>query len=162
MFYILGAWQTATTPIINRSDVSTKVNCHNNGTENNNSLLNPQTLPSTSSAVLDFDSHHQIEINNSDAVRNFPACEMKYSEYTPCQDRVRGRKFDRKILKYRERHCPQTEELLSCLIPTPPKYKNPFKWPKSRDYAWFDNIPHKELSIEKFVQNWIQVEGDRF
>jgi len=38
----------------------------------------------------------------------------------------------------------------------------PFKWPKSRDYAYFNNIPHKELSIEKAVQNWIQVEGDKF
>lgn len=162
LFYVLGAWHTTTTPLINQSDVYTKVSCNNNGTENNNSLLNPQSLPSTSSAGLDFDSHHQIEINNSDSVHNFPACEMKYSEYTPCQDPVRGRKFDRKMLKYRERHCPKNDELLHCLIPAPPKYKNPFKWPQSRDYAWYDNIPHKELSIEKAVQNWIQVEGDRF
>ncbi|GAU11821.1 hypothetical protein TSUD_75720, partial [Trifolium subterraneum] len=66
------------------------------------------------------------------------------------------------MLKYRERHCPTKEELLYCLIPAPPKYKTPFKWPQSRDYAWYDNIPHKELSIEKAIQNWIQVEGDRF
>ncbi|KAJ0104978.1 hypothetical protein Patl1_17350 [Pistacia atlantica] len=164
LFYVLGAWQTTTStnPLVNQSDAYTKASCNNNGTENNNPLLNPQPLPSTSSGVLDFDSHHQIEINNSDSVQNFPACEMKYSEYTPCQDPVRGRKFDRKMLKYRERHCPKTDELLHCLIPAPPKYKNPFKWPQSRDYAWYDNIPHKELSIEKAVQNWIQAEGDRF
>ncbi|PWA58507.1 S-adenosyl-L-methionine-dependent methyltransferases superfamily protein [Artemisia annua] len=66
------------------------------------------------------------------------------------------------MLKYRERHCPSKSELLHCLIPAPPKYKLPFKWPQSRDYAWFDNIPHKELSIEKDRQNWIKVEGDRF
>jgi hypothetical protein len=46
------------------------------------------------------------------------------------------------------------------LIPAPPNYNNPFQWPKSRDYAWFNNIPHRELSIEKAVQNWIHVEGD--
>jgi hypothetical protein len=66
------------------------------------------------------------------------------------------------MLKYRERHCPKKEELLLCLIPAPPRYKTPFKWPQSRDYAWYGNIPHRELSIEKAVQNWIQVEGERF
>nr|GMD10383.1 probable methyltransferase PMT18 [Ipomoea batatas] len=86
---------------------------------------------------------------------------MSYSEYAPCQDRQRGRKFDREMMKYRERHCPTKEELLRCLIPAPPNYKVPFKWPQSRDFAWFANIPHKELSIEKAVQNWVQVVGDR-
>ncbi|XP_072967508.1 probable methyltransferase PMT18 isoform X2 [Typha angustifolia] len=84
------------------------------------------------------------------------------SEYTPCQDPKRARKFEKTMLKYRERHCPRKEELLHCLIPAPPNYKNPFKWPQSRDFAWYDNIPHRELSIEKAVQNWIQVEGKRF
>ncbi|CAN0840740.1 Probable methyltransferase PMT18 [Linum grandiflorum] len=87
---------------------------------------------------------------------------MSYSEYTPCQYPPRGRTFDREMMRYRERHCPAKEELLFCLIPAPPNYKTPFKWPRSRDYAWYDNIPHKELSVEKAVQNWIQVEGDRF
>lgn len=154
LFYVLGAWQTTTTPL---SDVYARVSC------NINSPLNPSTLPSSSSvAVLDFDSHHQIEINDSTSVIKFPSCDMSMSEYTPCQDPLRGRKFDRDKLKYRERHCPKQEELLHCLIPAPPKYKTPFKWPQSRDYAWYDNIPHKELSIEKAVQNWIQVEGERF
>ncbi|KAJ8497692.1 hypothetical protein OPV22_008244 [Ensete ventricosum] len=66
------------------------------------------------------------------------------------------------MLKYRERHCPKKNELLHCLIPAPPKYKNPFRWPQSREYAWYDNLPHRELSIEKAIQNWIQVEDDRF
>ncbi|KAI3735259.1 hypothetical protein L6452_14751 [Arctium lappa] len=66
------------------------------------------------------------------------------------------------MMKFRERHCPNMEELLHCLIPAPSMYKLPFKWPKSRDCVWFDNIPHKELSIEKGHQNWIKVEGDHF
>lgn len=28
--------------------------------------------------------------------------------------------------------------------------------------AWFANVPHKELSVEKAVQNWIRVDGDKF
>ena len=66
------------------------------------------------------------------------------------------------MLIYRERHCPGKEELVRCLIPAPPKYKSPFKWPQSRDYDWYGNIPHKELSVEKAQQHWVQVEGDRF
>nr|QTZ19511.1 putative methyltransferase PMT18 [Bixa orellana] len=125
--------------------------------DNNNAPVDPSLT-----ASLDFQSHHQVEINSNNTVKQFQPCDMSFSEYTPCQDKVRGRRFDRNMLKYRERHCPTKEELLLCLIPAPPKYKTPFKWPQSRDYAWYDNIPHKELSIEKAVQNWIQVEGDRF
>ncbi|KAI0520573.1 hypothetical protein KFK09_008049 [Dendrobium nobile] len=40
------------------------------------------------------------------------------------------------MLVYRERHCPTKDELIRCLIPAPPGYKKPFKWPQSRDYAW--------------------------
>lgn len=63
---------------------------------------------------------------------------------------------------YRERHCPEKRELLKCLIPAPTGYRNPFPWPASRDVAWFANVPHKELSVEKAVQNWIRVDGDKF
>ncbi|XP_057415228.1 probable methyltransferase PMT18 [Lotus japonicus] len=154
--YIMGAWKNTPTPYNQSSDVYTKVDC-NTGSTPSGSL----SIPSSTSN-LDFESHHYIEINSSGGVQEFPPCDMKYSEYTPCQDPNRGRKFDRNMLKYRERHCPTKEELLYCLIPAPPKYKTPLKWPQSRDYAWYDNIPHKELSIEKAIQNWIQVEGDRF
>ncbi|XVF53245.1 hypothetical protein PTKIN_Ptkin05aG0084200 [Pterospermum kingtungense] len=157
LFYVLGAWQNTSIPT-GRTDVYTRVGCDNNATtsDNSNAADNP------SSTNLDFASHHQVELDSSKTVSQFPPCDMSFSEYTPCNDRARGRKFDRDMMKYRERHCPTKEELLLCLIPAPPKYKTPFKWPQSRDYAWFDNIPHKELSIEKAVQNWIQVEGDRF
>ncbi|XP_021911541.1 probable methyltransferase PMT18 [Carica papaya] len=156
LFYILGAWQNNSVRSTPQSEVYTRVGCDPNSTP----------IPTQSSAetvTLDFNSHHQVEVNNSakDSVQ-LPPCDMSFSEYTPCQDKQRGRKFDREMLKYRERHCPGKDELHLCLIPAPPKYKTPFKWPQSRDYAWYDNIPHNELSIEKAVQNWIQVEGDRF
>ncbi|KAF8028120.1 hypothetical protein BT93_E0892 [Corymbia citriodora subsp. variegata] len=160
LFYVLGAWQS--TPVTNnQSEAYTRIKCD---ADNPNSGNGQSTkLSSSSESVsLDFQSHHQVAINDSDAVETIPACDMAYSEYTPCQDPQRGRKFDRNMLKYRERHCPKKDELLRCMIPAPPKYKTPFKWPQSRDYAWYDNIPHRELSIEKAVQNWIQVESDRF
>jgi hypothetical protein len=153
--YVMGAWKNTATPT-NQTETYSKVDCNAASNTGGSSSI------SSSSSNLDFSSHHSLEISTSGGIKEFPPCDMTYSEYTPCQDPARGRKFDRNMLKYRERHCPTKEELLYCLIPAPPKYKTPFKWPQSRDYAWYDNIPHKELSIEKAVQNWIQVEGDRF
>uniref|UniRef100_A0A6N2N4I0 Methyltransferase n=1 Tax=Salix viminalis TaxID=40686 RepID=A0A6N2N4I0_SALVM len=157
LFYVLGAWQHSS-PLSNLTQSITKADCD----VSNHAAVSYNPPSSSSSLALDFDSHHQSQINNTASVNEIPPCDMSFSEYTPCQDTQRGRKFDRSMLKYRERHCPAKDELLLCLIPAPPKYKTPFKWPQSRDYAWYDNIPHKELSIEKAVQNWIQVEGDRF
>ncbi|KAK6146466.1 hypothetical protein DH2020_020335 [Rehmannia glutinosa] len=160
LFYVFGAWQGRSPTLSNQPELSSKVGCDNGKRKTD--------LPSSSSSSsmmpdqLDFESHHQLAVNSSEEIEKFPPCDMSYSEYTPCEDTQRGRKFDRNMLKYRERHCPTKEELLRCLIPPPPNYKSPFKWPQSRDYAWYANIPHKELSIEKAVQNWIQVEGDRF
>lgn len=71
-------------------------------------------------------------------------------------------KFTRDRLIYRERHCPKKLELLKCRVPAPYGYKGPFKWPVCRDYVWYDNVPHKHLTVEKAVQNWIRFEGDRF
>ena len=153
LFYILGSWQSTTSSF--KSTQNTSV-----GSNNSPCGISSST---SSSGSLDFQAHHQVGFNEtSTTAENFPPCDLQYSEYTPCQDPWRARKFDKKMLKYRERHCPKKEDLLRCLIPAPPKYKNPFKWPQSRDYAWYDNIPHRELSIEKAVQNWIQVEGDKF
>lgn len=113
--------------------------------------------------TLDFQSHHNAStIIEGDSVKTYPPCDVKYSEYTPCEDQKRSLKFPRDRLIYRERHCPEKKELLKCLIPAPHGYKNPFKWPLSRDLAWYANVPHKELTVEKAVQNWIRYEGDRF
>ncbi|KAL8498857.1 hypothetical protein ACS0TY_021987 [Phlomoides rotata] len=150
VFYILGAWQ-AKTAAPSSTQFSSRVGCDDQS-----------EVTASATDQLDFESHHQLSVNTSEQLEKLPPCDMSYSEYTPCQDQQRGRRFDRNMLKYRERHCPNKEELLRCLIPAPPNYKTPFKWPQSRDYAWHANIPHKELSIEKAVQNWIQVEGDRF
>ncbi|XP_010542245.1 PREDICTED: probable methyltransferase PMT17 isoform X3 [Tarenaya hassleriana] len=158
LFYVLGAWQNNTIPT-SPSEVYSRVGCDNQSPPSSSSSSSSSSRP----AEFDFDSHHQPNLKEtSPSDKQFPPCDMSFSEYTPCEDRQRGRRFDRNMLKYRERHCPTKDELMYCLIPPPPKYKIPFKWPQSRDYAWYDNIPHKELSIEKAIQNWIQVEGDRF
>ncbi|KAF6172194.1 hypothetical protein GIB67_024816 [Kingdonia uniflora] len=160
VFYVLGAWQNTSPAVENRSEVYNKGDC-NDGSRSSIRSSVASSTSSGSSVSLNFDAHHQIGLNESGGGENFAPCDKEYFEYTPCQHTPRARKFDRKMLIYRERHCPAKDELLLCLIPPPPKYKNPFKWPQSRDYAWFDNIPHKELSVEKAVQNWVQVEGDR-
>ncbi|CAA3008624.1 probable methyltransferase PMT18 [Olea europaea subsp. europaea] len=163
-FYVLGAWQGSSRAPTSQSELYSRVGCDVGSTKKTSNEQVPSSSwdPQPVSDPLDFESHHQLEVNSSEESQKFPPCDMSFSEYTPCQDRQRGRKFDRKMMKYRERHCPKKEELIRCLIPAPPNYKAPFKWPQSRDYAWYANIPHKELSIEKANQNWIQVEGDHF
>ncbi|XP_020683333.1 probable methyltransferase PMT17 [Dendrobium catenatum] len=163
IFYVIGAWQNSSIPKSNHSNIS-KVRCDDISDStalSKNSLHGATSLQSN--ANLDFNAHHQLDLKNtSPSMENFQPCAMNFSEYTPCEDRTRGRRFERAMLVYRERHCPTKDELIRCLIPAPPGYKKPFKWPQSRDYAWYHNIPHKKLSVEKAVQNWIQVEGDRF
>ena len=63
---------------------------------------------SSSSISLDFDTHHMLGGDNiSNSTQSFVPCDMKYSEYTPCEDPVRSLKYDREMLRYRERHCPK-------------------------------------------------------
>lgn len=114
---------------------------------------------------LDFRAHHTAEgteVESAPAKRTYEACPAQYSEYTPCEDVERSLRFPRDRLMYRERHCPSEGERLRCLVPAPQGYRNPFPWPTSRDVAWFANVPHKELTVEKAVQNWIRVDGDKF
>ncbi|XP_065870099.1 probable methyltransferase PMT16 [Euphorbia lathyris] len=112
---------------------------------------------------LDFKPHHVSEgESSSEEIKIFPPCNVNFSEYTPCEDQRRSLRFSRTNLMYRERHCPEKDEKTTCRIPAPYGYKNPFQWPVSRDYAWYANVPHKHLTVEKAVQNWIMYEGDRF
>ncbi|KAE8731954.1 putative methyltransferase PMT14 [Hibiscus syriacus] len=71
-------------------------------------------------------------------------------------------KFPRENMIYHERHCPPEEEKLHCLIPAPKGYMTPFEWPKTRDYVHYANVPHKNLTVEKTVQNWVQFKGNVF
>lgn len=120
----------------------------------------------TTTANLDFAAHHAAEllVPLTPAAREiqFPPCDPKFSEYTPCQHTERSLKFDRNMLMYRERHCPEKKEVLKCRIPAPHGYTAPFRWPESRDVVWYANVPHKHLTVEKAGQNWVRFKGDRF
>lgn len=156
LFYFLGLLQHAPT-LPSTSFLFSAVPCSAGNT----------LFPTTTTTTLDFSSHHQgtvdADVETAPAVsRTYPPCGASYSEYTPCEDRDRSLKYARERLVYRERHCPEKRELLKCLVPAPYGYMNPFAWPASREFAWFPNVPHEELAVEKAVQNWIRVEGKRF
>ena len=131
-FYFLGIWQnTYSHPII-----STGLYC----------TINTINI-SSSSVSLDFDTHHMLGGDNiSNSTWSFVPYDMKYSEYTPCEDPVRYLKYDREMIWYKESHFREKKESLKFLIPAPPGYKNPFSWPKSRYLSWFSNIPRREFS----------------
>lgn len=156
-FYFLGAWQHngASTTSTTTSNLADTIPCI---------PAEPTVTPSASSSSLDFSAHHKAEDVpvSKETIKTYPACDIKFSEYTPCQDQKRSLKFSRDRLIYRERHCPEKKDLLKCRVPAPFGYRAPFKWPVSRDLAWYANVPHKELTVEKAIQNWIRFEGERF
>lgn len=147
-FYILGAWQRSG---FGKGDsialeVTKQTDC--------NIFTN-----------LNFETHHNdVEIvePSKPKAQVFKPCDVKYTDYTPCQEQDRAMKFPRENMIYRERHCPPQDEKLHCLIPAPKGYMTPFEWPKSRDYVHYANVPHKSLTVEKAVQNWVQFKGDVF
>ncbi|CDP05238.1 unnamed protein product [Coffea canephora] len=165
--YLFGVWQHggATTSFTTPSNVGSTPPCVL--PENTTTSIATTASKTSNSKALDFSSHHSADDRgigkvSGGSAKVYPPCDVKYSEYTPCEDPKRSLKFSRSRLIYRERHCPAKHELLKCRIPAPYGYRNPFKWPLSRDLAWYANVPHKELTVEKAVQNWIRYEGDRF
>ncbi|KAK9291577.1 hypothetical protein L1049_019526 [Liquidambar formosana] len=159
--YFLGRWQPGGTTTLTTATTSAVVSQIPCSSTNTTAISNHATVP------LDFATHHTADdgsttLSLTETIKTYPSCDIKYSEYTPCEDTARSLKYPRDRLMYRERHCPASDELLKCRVPAPHGYKNPFTWPKSRDLAWYANVPHKELTVEKAVQNWIRFEGDRF
>ncbi|KAK4266721.1 hypothetical protein QN277_023607 [Acacia crassicarpa] len=158
VFYLIGLWQHSSGPVaIDAGYVVADSLC-----------LRPNSTSSSPPAPpnLDFTARHYIPdpLPAPEAARDFhfPLCDASLSEYTPCEDVKRSLKFDRDRLIYRERHCPEPAEVLRCRIPAPYGYRVPVRWPESRDWAWYANVPHKELTVEKKQQNWIRFEGERF
>ncbi|KAG5028421.1 hypothetical protein JHK87_011935 [Glycine soja] len=148
-FYLLGAWQRSGSG--KGDNLALKVN---------NLMTDCTVLPN-----LSFESHHNdVEIVEpaEPKAKEFKPCDVKYTDYTPCQEQDRAMTFPRENMIYRERHCPAEKEKLRCLIPAPEGYTTPFPWPKSRDYAYYANVPYKSLTVEKAVQNWVQFQGNVF
>jgi len=148
-FYLLGAWQRS----------------GSGGGDKIQNWVNEQTkcaqLPN-----LNFETHHRASDlpNNtgSSKIKPFEPCDEKYTDYTPCEEQMRAMTFPRDNMIYRERHCPPDKEKLYCLIPAPKGYVPPFRWPKSRDFVPYANVPHKSLTVEKAIQNWVHYEGNVF
>lgn len=105
------------------------------------------------------------EGNKGFTPKSFPVCDDRHSELIPCLDRnliyQMRLKLDLSLMEHYERHCPPPERRFNCLIPPPPGYKVPIKWPKSRDEVWKVNIPHTHLAHEKSDQNWMVVKGEK-
>uniref|UniRef100_A0A0E0K3J6 Methyltransferase n=1 Tax=Oryza punctata TaxID=4537 RepID=A0A0E0K3J6_ORYPU len=172
--YFLGAWQqhggfSSRSASPSSVSIATAVACTTTTTTATRSTTRPRKRTPAGPA-LDFSAHHAAAADGavlsssgaSAATRRYQACPARFSEYTPCEDVKRSLRYPRERLVYRERHCPTGRERLRCLVPAPAGYRNPFPWPASRDVAWFANVPHKELTVEKAVQNWIRVDGDKF
>ncbi|XP_068320868.1 probable methyltransferase PMT3 [Pyrus communis] len=98
-------------------------------------------------------------------LKSIPVCDDRHSELIPCLDRnliyETRLKLDLSVMEHYERHCPVPERRFNCLIPPPPGYKIPIKWPKSRDEVWKANIPHTHLATEKSDQKWMVVKGEK-
>lgn len=112
---------------------------------------------------LEFETH-QLATDDESKIetKQFESCDEQYVDYTPCQDQMRAMTYPRENMIYRERHCPPEEEKLHCLVPAPKGYVTPFPWPKSLEYVPYANAPHKSLTVEKEVQNWVKYEGNVF
>ncbi|GMP43218.1 hypothetical protein CsSME_00012667 [Camellia sinensis var. sinensis] len=160
LFYFIGTWQHggATRLFTTTTTTSLVPTC-------NNQSPTTSTTKTQIPKPLDFASHHSADhlLHPTEArAKHCPPCDPKFTEYTPCEDVERSLKFDRDRLIYRERHCPERNEILKCRVPAPFGYRSPFRWPESRDSVWYANVPHKHLTVEKAGQNWVRFEGDRF
>jgi hypothetical protein len=106
--------------------------------------------------------HQHNSISPTKKYSHFQFCPTNFTNYCPCQDPKRQKKFPKKNYFRKERHCPKNNERLRCLIPKPIGYQKPFPWPKSKDNAWFSNVPFTKLVEYKKSQNWIRLDGDHF
>ncbi|GAB4834164.1 hypothetical protein Ancab_032429 [Ancistrocladus abbreviatus] len=159
LFYLFGSYTT----IINSSAASNTSNITKFNTNPSN-CTTPKKDPLPPLRFLDFEAHHSSSLlpDNTSQIRHFSFCPKNFTDYCPCQDASRERLFSMERFFHRERHCPENDdEKLRCLVPAPPGYRRPFPWPKSRDMAWFRNVPFKRLTVAKKSQNWVRLEGDR-
>jgi SAM-dependent methyltransferase len=92
----------------------------------------------------------------------FPECSADYQDYTPCTDPKRWRKYGVHRLTFMERHCPPVFEKKMCLVPPPEGYKQPIKWPKSKNECWYRNVPYDWINKQKSNQHWLKKEGEKF
>ncbi|KAL6970803.1 hypothetical protein U1Q18_030490 [Sarracenia purpurea var. burkii] len=120
------------------------------------------TTNQSPSKSLHFEPLHTLPLppDPPESHQFFPFCPKNFTNYCPCQDQYRQSQVNPAMFFHRERHCPDRTETLRCLVPGPVGYRRPFQWPKSRDYAWFKNVPFPRLTVVKKSQNWVRLDGD--
>uniref|UniRef100_A0A7N0TPL4 Methyltransferase n=1 Tax=Kalanchoe fedtschenkoi TaxID=63787 RepID=A0A7N0TPL4_KALFE len=96
-------------------------------------------------------------------VKRFSQCSDSMMDYVPCMDNGdaigrlpstdRGEQF--------ERHCPEKDKRLTCLVPKPKGYKNLVPWPKSLHEVWLQNIPNTTLAEEVKGRREVSIKKDK-
>ncbi|KAK3022851.1 hypothetical protein RJ639_046996 [Escallonia herrerae] len=154
--YILGSYKTQnfSSPISSSTTLLRDPNCLQTKNLSTHQNYSPQTLH--------YEPQHTLSLPlHPPKPHKFSICPRNFTHYCPCQDPHRESQYSVERLLHRERHCPNDAEKLRCLVPKPQGYRRPVPWPKSRDYAWFNNVPFKRLTVSKKDQNWVRLEGDR-
>ncbi|PKI72336.1 hypothetical protein CRG98_007206 [Punica granatum] len=97
-------------------------------------------------------------------IKKYHLCPESMREYIPCLDNVEAIKRLNSTEKGErfERHCPDKDKGLNCLVPSPQGYRPPIPWPRSRNEVWYYNVPHTRLVEDKGGQNWIFKEKNKF
>lgn len=93
---------------------------------------------------------------------SFAQCSADLQDYTPCTDPKRWNKYGRHRLTFMERHCPPAFDRKECLVPPPNGYKEPIRWPKSKNECWYRNVPYDWINKQKSNQHWLRKEGEKF
>ncbi|KAI3703584.1 hypothetical protein L1987_73774 [Smallanthus sonchifolius] len=93
---------------------------------------------------------------------SFSQCSADLQDYTPCTDPKRWMKYGRHRLTFMERHCPPAFDRKECLVPPPDGYKEPIRWPKSKNECWYRNVPYDWINKQKSNQHWLRKEGEKF
>ncbi|KAJ0774785.1 putative S-adenosyl-L-methionine-dependent methyltransferase [Helianthus annuus] len=119
-------------------------------------FVTKEIAKSVESSEMTLSSSVQVEFVS------FPQCSAKLQDYTPCTDPKRWKKYGKQRLTFMERHCPPAFDRKECLVPPPDGYKEPIRWPKSKNECWYRNVPYDWINKQKSNQHWLRKEGEKF
>lgn len=106
-----------------------------------------------------------VERSEDFSTAKFHMCPSSMREYIPCLDNVEAiskLKSTEKGERF-ERHCPDKDKYLNCLVPPPKGYKTPIAWPQSRDEVMesFICFMHQVFRLFKYYVILIELELGR-
>lgn len=116
-----------------------------------------ETLLNWSLNITNNNSDTNFVVEEVKKVKKYKICkDVRMVDYIPCLDNFeeiakfngseRGEKY--------ERHCPEQEKGLDCVVPRPKGYRKPILWPKSRDevrYYYFSGFLFDSIRMRMFV-----------